>query len=355
MQKPLDKLNKHELIELYKENVEKSRNSKNKIVLVAVSAAYLLLKSKAPVPMSKIDLNFYDKLGDSIFDLYKDSSLLKEAIERKSEINKSSIIQTLGLVGIKGLDQDNSKKLPDIIDCIVKLYLIYLQDSNFDMAELLSIMRTDSQNKPLNDIHSRDSTSTENRKFNNIEEYYQFLSDKLNEQGFKEKRLEGLVSWEVRPYFLSNLTANNPVNYEAYKYLKDLGYFNLGICPQCGNQIDNIKFTYTSGFNSDINYPICKDCYDSGQKMSINPANDKKGCYIATVCYGDVDSVEVVMFRKYRDDVLIRSILGRIFIKIYYCLSPSIANFLNGKRSLNIIIRKHILDKIFARITKMNV
>jgi hypothetical protein len=197
-------------------------------------------------------------------------------------------------------------------------------------------------------------TNVDNMKFNNLTEYYQFLCDKLNENGFKYPNIMSgeLGPWEVKQYFMSSLTTNHAHQYQAFKYLKENGYFNLGICPNCGNQLNEIKYTYTSGFNSNINYPICKSCYTGGRETSINPASDKKGCYIATVCYGDYDSNEVKVFRKYRDEVLSKNIFGRIFIQIYYFLSPSVANYLKERLYLNSKIKLHILDKIYKKMAK---
>lgn len=76
----------------------------------------------------------------------------------------------------------------------------------------------------------------------------------------------------------------------------------------------------------------------------------KKACYIATVCYGDIDSPEVNKFREYRDEKLNNSVLGRLFIQFYYFISPKIADYLKGKSKLNMAIKTLILDKIYNRI-----
>lgn len=69
----------------------------------------------------------------------------------------------------------------------------------------------------------------------------------------------------------------------------------------------------------------------------------KEGCYIATAVYGSYDAPEVLVLRKFRDEVLKQSALGRIFIKTYYVLSPSIAIKMKKMKSVNHIIKK-VLD-----------
>jgi hypothetical protein len=114
-------------------------------------------------------------------------------------------------------------------------------------------------------------------------------------------------------------------NTNAYNFLKANNLLNTGICPDCGEFPIDSKYTFTSGYNSDVKYNLCKDCYNTGKAMSINPANDQSGCYIATACYGDFNSPEVLFFRQYRDNVLIKNSLGKFLVRLYYIFSPKVA------------------------------
>jgi hypothetical protein len=78
----------------------------------------------------------------------------------------------------------------------------------------------------------------------------------------------------------------------------------------------------------------------------------KKGCYIATVCYGSSTAHEVNMLREYRDQKLSQILMGKIFIELYYIVSPFIASKLINKKRLNLFIRHHILDKIVRNISR---
>ena len=50
--------------------------------------------------------------------------------------------------------------------------------------------------------------------------------------------------------------------------------------------------------------------------------DQNSGCYIATAVYGSYDCNEVFALRKFRDEYLNKTFLGRIFIKVYYAISP---------------------------------
>jgi hypothetical protein len=70
------------------------------------------------------------------------------------------------------------------------------------------------------------------------------------------------------------------------------------------------------------------------QTNLANKDDIRYGCFIATVCFSDPYADEVNNFRIYRDEVLIKSFVGRQLIKAYYKTSPTIANFLYQRETL---------------------
>ncbi len=75
----------------------------------------------------------------------------------------------------------------------------------------------------------------------------------------------------------------------------------------------------------------------------------KKSCYLATHIYQDINHPNVEYFRNYRDDVLNKYFLGRIFIKYYYKYSPSLVLKLKNKTVFNNVI-KTFLDMVIVLI-----
>ena len=84
---------------------------------------------------------------------------------------------------------------------------------------------------------------------------------------------------------------------------------------------------------------------------TISSAADKGGCYIATMAYGDYDHPQVLELRKFRDNFLSKTILGRRFINFYYKYSPTLVERLKNKQAINLIIRKG-LDQFIKTIRK---
>ncbi len=87
------------------------------------------------------------------------------------------------------------------------------------------------------------------------------------------------------------------------------------------------------------------------KKMEDYKANRNEGCYIATAVYGGYDQPQVLVLRKFRDEVLKKNFFGRIFIKIYYAFSPNMAIKLKDHTYINKKV-KNILDKLVEKLEK---
>jgi hypothetical protein len=79
---------------------------------------------------------------------------------------------------------------------------------------------------------------------------------------------------------------------------------------------------------------------------AIDHSKGNNNCFIATACYKDIYCEEVIFFRWYRDNKLSQSILGRIFIKMYYFISPFFYKALYNSNKTSSIIRR-FLDKLY--------
>lgn len=69
------------------------------------------------------------------------------------------------------------------------------------------------------------------------------------------------------------------------------------------------------------------------------------GCYIATCVYGSYDCSEVWTLRRFRDRFLAATLVGRLFIKVYYSVSPKLVKVFGNTRWFK-TIWKRALDKM---------
>lgn len=111
-------------------------------------------------------------------------------------------------------------------------------------------------------------------------EWMQTIAKELNDAGFRTKGMEGRVPYSVcerdcHYFFLGSINDS-----DAMDYLKEIGLVNNGRCPMCGAEIKGGPWRFTDGYNSSLNFHICKRCAREGQAMSVNPANSS-GCLVA--------------------------------------------------------------------------
>lgn len=85
---------------------------------------------------------------------------------------------------------------------------------------------------------------------------------------------------------------------------------------------------------------------------AINQVNEDSdsSCFIATACYRDIYSEEVVFFRWYRDNVLNQNLIGRKFIRFYYFFTPYVYKPLFNNPTLSNRI-KFFLDIIYRKLS----
>lgn len=77
----------------------------------------------------------------------------------------------------------------------------------------------------------------------------------------------------------------------------------------------------------------------------------KKGCYVATCVYGSYDCPEVWTLRRFRDTILSKHLLGRLFILIYYTFSPTIVKYFGNCKWFGKLWKKP-LDKVVKKLVE---
>lgn len=76
------------------------------------------------------------------------------------------------------------------------------------------------------------------------------------------------------------------------------------------------------------------------------------GCFVATACYGNYDAPEVLVLRQFRDDKLLQSFFGRVFVKFYYSVSPFFATLISKSDTLKKSVRQYFLEPIVRKLQR---
>lgn len=105
-------------------------------------------------------------------------------------------------------------------------------------------------------------------------------------------------------------------------------------CKEFINENKNIIGSYTDRINSfaeklqpEQKESIQSLLYPREYKQNISEKNNKSGCYIATCIYGSYDCPQVWTLRRFRDYTLDETWYGRLFIKCYYVISPTLVKW----------------------------
>lgn len=170
-----------------------------------------------------------------------------------------------------------------------------------------------------------------------------------------------------KPIFLIEI---NDSTHEEYK-VKQRDKKVKNICEEAGIPLMNLWTKY--GINPEyITKKVMQSIEDSKnpvrvahsaekeQEAAKNTAqtnetetNDDGHCYIATAVYGSYDCDEVIILRKFRDEKLKKSLVGRTFIKIYYALSPMLVRKFGKRDTFKKFWRKK-LDSFIQRYEFVN-
>lgn len=77
--------------------------------------------------------------------------------------------------------------------------------------------------------------------------------------------------------------------------------------------------------------------------LVLLPNKSNSSCFVVTATMGDINHPVVNDFRTYRDNVLIDTFLGRLFITFYYKIGPTLAKMIKSNHFLLNTSRKLVL------------
>ena len=97
-----------------------------------------------------------------------------------------------------------------------------------------------------------------------------------------------------------------------------LSIYGSSLLPEAITARQTTLQTFKSGLPADK----ASEINDEGVKK-----NNDSGCYVATCVYGSYDCPQVWTLRRFRDNTLAETMLGRAFIRTYYAISPTLVKW----------------------------
>ena len=120
-------------------------------------------------------------------------------------------------------------------------------------------------------------------------------------------------------------------------------------------RVDELKKQKKTGYDDITNRLISKvkEKKPEYQPPAL-PAPASGGCYVATAVYGSYDCPEVWTLRRFRDDTLAETWYGRVFIRVYYAISPTLVKWF-GKTVWFTNLWKPPLDRMVGNLKESGV
>ncbi len=189
------------------------------------------------------------------------------------------------------------------------------------------------------------------------EKYKYFIYDEID-VAFRLSISRGIIDSVVTPFNADP----NKIREGYYRVLgAEIGDTVERVCQMWGNpsEIDVNVLVYNTtpgvtsrGVNFEVRLTFKNNLLEDFTALLYIPqkAIPKSGCFISTACYGHYDAEEVLVLRKYRDDVLLKKKSGAIAVKIYYFFSPPLSRLIEKSNSSKIFVRKYILGPMISKI-----
>ena len=96
-------------------------------------------------------------------------------------------------------------------------------------------------------------------------------------------------------------------------------------------------------------YTPSRSSSSSTYSSSSSSSSTSSGCYIATCVYNSYNCPQVWKLRRYRDNYLDEHWWGKLFIKLYYKISPTLVKWFGNKKWFRNPVKK-ILDRKLRKL-----
>lgn len=152
------------------------------------------------------------------------------------------------------------------------------------------------------------------------------------DSSIRYKYVEDYIETCEESILLSHMLGESIEIYFGEEYAKDLSV------PAWKQGVQQFKDLIPKLANKDIQVEEMMKRVQKIQKYDSTyqtPTVSTVGCYIATSVYGSYDCPEVWVLRRYRDNSLSKKAGGRLFIKVYYALSPTIVKCFGNMQWFN--------------------
>lgn len=185
--------------------------------------------------------------------------------------------------------------------------------------------------------------------FSNFEEFdeedLKIISGNLDEEDFESV---------LKEHFINKYGEDNSDKYfnKTLELVPPLKY-SLSVYTNYKNAIADVAINtdHMNTFKMVMGKDYIDSLYGKSASSGSSSSNTKTGCYVATAIYHSYNCPEVYCLRRYRDYYLKKHLFGRMFIRFYYFVSPTMVKLFGKTKMFNNLF-KPFLDKRVAKLKK---
>lgn len=286
------------------------------------------------------------------------------------KVDMSEKLRNLYTIARRAKDEDNSENAAKYYDLILQedpesweasFYLIYYKAMSCKIAEISSAASSiESCLKSVIGLIFNQVVNKTERDGIIIE-----VTDKVtsiaimlgNAATSHFEDIDAQVKDEFAQDYIYNILSSAQICYtwgdllEAKKEARDLSCLSWKVA------IDLHKMCIAYCADKDSNKSMLEKYASKIRKTEPNytlPDIPSAGCYIATAVYGSYDCPEVWTLRRFRDFRLGVSWYGRLFIKLYYLVSPTIVKYFGQTKLFQTFWRKK-LDRFVKKLNTQGI
>ena len=145
----------------------------------------------------------------------------------------------------------------------------------------------------------------------------------------------------------------NGLKLNAIKYVREITGLGLAEAKEWVDTYKGIDLSKPHTISPTTSTRILTNSHPTNTTTTTDSTNTTRksngGCYVATCVYGSYDCPQVWTLRRYRDDTLGSTWYGRLFIRTYYAISPTLVK-LFGHTNWFKKMWKGKLDRMVAKL-----
>lgn len=285
--------------------------------------------------------------GDILADLGRPQFVVaqNQAEDKKIERHNKAIDEKISAVRARGnrIEEFKNEYLDKLIDCAninTKFKYYYAENVNKAVPLYDSITLSAEEQKQLVTENNKLHTAVTSRNVDSVYMLLRMGADVNQPGGYSSTT----PLFQITAYSLS--AENRERSLKILYLLLDYGAY---INPDEAYGQRTLLNTET---DEEVKRIILSRRPDAAAKITEAPK--KSGCYVATAVYGSYDCPEVWTLRRFRDDMLAKSWLGRAFIRTYYAISPTLVKWF-GKSNWFKNMWKPVLDRMVLKLRSRGV